>query len=692
MAKTQSNSTQKNLSYRPDIDGLRALAVSAVVLFHLFPGFLKGGFVGVDVFFVISGFLITRIIIREINYGCFSFWNFYARRIRRIFPALIMVLFATMIMGWCFLFPDENVLLSKDIIAASLFFYNFLLLNSVGYFDAVFQQKPLLHLWSLGIEEQFYIVWPLLVVFIWKFVNRRFSIVAVVLFCSFFLNIVLKDYYPTANYYLPFTRFWELLLGSILAMLIPKGDPVEHLCCKAGLLSKNTNWLRNVISVFGFILVIGSILILSNEQDYPGWNALLPTLGTLMLIMSGSQAWINQYILSLRPVVFVGLISYPLYLWHWPLLIWSEKVIDHFNLNIIILEFFENFNILSLSWSAQILTWLIQRIDKFLGLLITIILAVATYLLLEKWVRKPTHLKKKTWGFFILLVLIFPVAAQFQSTIFNKITASDGRGQFLKKYESPDSLYRQSLVEAYRPECSFYLGRGDVKSDLIPSCYVSKIKPTVMLWGDSHAMHLRPGFDTIQQELAFNGKDFEVLQITSGSCHASLAKNNKMNDEAHGCNLANELAIEVLAKVKPDIVIIAQAIGHDEKNWNLLLTEILRLGAKHVFVLGPVPQWKNSLPRLVAYNYWPEVPERISSDIKQEIFRVDEHLKQKINITSNIQYISAIDFFCDDLKSCMVVIDKDSLTLTSQDSGHLTSEASSAFVRSKFMPYIESLF
>jgi hypothetical protein len=690
MINADNNGAHRSISYRPDIDGLRAIAVSAVVVFHLFPGRVPGGFVGVDVFFVISGFLISSIIMREIDRGIFSYWDFYARRIRRIFPALILVLLATMAMGWWFFLPDENVLLGKEIMAGSLFFYNFLLLKDVGYFDAVYAQKPLLHLWSLGVEEQFYIVWPVLVALIWRFSNRRFGVVAGVAFASFILNIALVAHYPTATFYLPFTRFWELLVGAMLAMAALQGDVIELVFGKMVASSKHINWIRNATSVLGFTLVSGSIVVLTDGLAYPGWLAIAPTLGAALLISAGSVAWINQHILSIRPVVFVGLISYPLYLWHWPALLWSAKITRYLEPSVMTFRFSEMARLVGLENSTEIAAWLVLRGVKSFALLAAVILAIATYLLVEKWVRRPVNLQKKAWGLLSALVLILPIGTLLQITVMEQRMGGEGRSQFLKKYDmqSPESAYRQATVAAYRPECNFYGGRGDVKPVLAPSCYTASAKPVVMLWGDSHAMHLRSGLDAIQRKQMTYGKQLEVLQITSGSCHASLEQNTLKTDEARGCNLANSLALKAIAQVKPDVVIIAQALGHTATNWSQLLTEVLRLGARHVIVVGPVPQWQNTLPRLIAYNYWPKAPVRLQSHLQQEFFEVDKQLKRQIINGPMISYVSAIDFFCDQSNACLVSIGADQSVLTSYDSGHLTPEASVAFVEARLEPFI----
>src|SRR5437870_5550894 len=204
--------------YRPDIDGLRALAVLSVVAFHAFPTSLPGGFLGVDVFFVISGYLISTIILENLDKGAFSLAEFYGRRVRRIFPALLVVLLASYVFGWLALLADEYAQLGKHIAAGAGFVSNLVLWNEVGYFDRSADTKPLLHLWSLGIEEQFYLAWPLLLWFSWK---RRFvaPVVLALAALSFIATALWSNVDAVATFYSPLTRFWELLGGSMLAWL-----------------------------------------------------------------------------------------------------------------------------------------------------------------------------------------------------------------------------------------------------------------------------------------------------------------------------------------------------------------------------------------------------------------------------------------------------------------------------------------
>jgi peptidoglycan/LPS O-acetylase OafA/YrhL len=301
--------------YRADIDGLRAIAVLSVVGFHAFPHWIPGGFIGVDIFFVISGYLITSIIFENLKNERFSFIEFYSRRIRRIFPALLLVLIACYVFGWFVLLAAEYAQLGKHIEAASWFVSNFALWKESGYFDNTSDTKPLLHLWSLAIEEQFYIVWPLLLWLVWK---RRFNFLAItllVLIASFAINAATVGSKPVAAFYSPLSRFWELLVGSAVAYIALYRQDIK----------RNLNaTFPHASSALGVILIAIGIAMLGKHSAFPGWWALLPTIGTALIILSDSQSWLNQHVLSSKVMIWFGLISYPLYLWHWPLLSFGQ--------------------------------------------------------------------------------------------------------------------------------------------------------------------------------------------------------------------------------------------------------------------------------------------------------------------------------------------------------------------------------
>ena len=298
------------MRYRPDIDGLRAIAVLSVVAFHAFPDYLTGGFVGVDVFFVISGYLITSILVKQHREATFSFGDFYSRRARRILPALCLVLLACLLFGYLALLPDEFANLGRHMAAAAAFAANLSFWQEAGYFAPASEFQPLLHLWSLGIEEQFYLLWPLALAFAWR---RGFNVLQLVLFltaASFAANLVLTHIDSTAAFYFPLSRFWELGLGCALAVAASDPNTARVL---PPLLSRHG-------PTVGVALIGLSVFLYDHKTPFPGIAAVVPALGALAVLASHEDSWFCRRVLASRALVFTGLISYPLYLWHWPIL------------------------------------------------------------------------------------------------------------------------------------------------------------------------------------------------------------------------------------------------------------------------------------------------------------------------------------------------------------------------------------
>ena len=317
-------------NYRIEIDGLRAFAVLSVVAFHAFPSLFVGGFIGVDIFFVISGFLITGHIFEKLDVGEFNFIDFFQRRIRRIFPSLIVVMFASLLFGWFTLLADEYAQLGKHIASGVTFISNFIFANEVGYFDSAAELKPMLHLWSLSVEEQFYILWPLTLWVASKRSLNIFSLTLLAFVASFLTNIIWVHTNPAETFFWPFGRFWEMLSGSLLAwFLVPKKRRLAthqvFYFQKSNIFQKALKFFESPIantffSLAGFFLLLIGIFVINKKSPFPSYWALLPTIGTLLIINAGSQNFCSKIIFSNRLAVWFGLISYPLYLWHWPIL------------------------------------------------------------------------------------------------------------------------------------------------------------------------------------------------------------------------------------------------------------------------------------------------------------------------------------------------------------------------------------
>jgi len=307
----------KLFQYRPDIDGLRAIAVLLVVFFHAKFSSVSGGFIGVDVFFVISGFLITTILFKEVGEQRFSFKRFYLRRVKRLAPALIVFLILTTIPAYIFLFSDDFEIYGRNLIHAFLTTSNFFIWqNTGGYFSPATEMFPLLHTWSLAVEEQFYFIWPSLFVVLHMLFKGKSLIKFVLLLVVglLALSVYLTNYHPMSAYFLLPARAFELMMGALLALTLSK-IPDSHIR------------VNHVLSVVAVLLIVTPAFVLDGSSSFPGFNAFWPCLGAVLLIISGRQAGalgIVNKLISHKAVVAVGLISYSLYLWHWPIFVFIQ--------------------------------------------------------------------------------------------------------------------------------------------------------------------------------------------------------------------------------------------------------------------------------------------------------------------------------------------------------------------------------
>lgn len=466
-------------TYRADIDGLRAIAVLSVVFFHAFPNVMRGGFVGVDIFFVISGYLISSIIFSSLERNCFSFIEFYSRRIRRIFPALLVVLMACLAFGWMALLSDEYRQLGLHTYGGASFQSNFVLWNEASYFDNAADTKPLLHLWSLGIEEQFYIVWPLLLWLAWK---KRFNpliLTVVIAALSFAFNIAKHRVDTIADFYSPQTRFWELFAGSALAYITlyapkPSYEKLNTLMGRLICLSViNRKILRDMQSMLGSLLLVGSIIVISKDWHFPGYWAILPVLGTVMIISAGTHAWVNRVVLRNRILVWFGLISFPLYVWHWPLL----------------------------SFARIIHSEIPSQTIRIVLILISISLAWLTYWTVERPMRFGRHGKTKTNILIILMILIGYVG--FKTHELNGLPfriAAKPIAQYQGNISREE--YLEYIVKNYHRCINIPFRELSLKGGKYGyRCFQSKLHQEIdtIIVGDSHADHLFPGLANISK-------------------------------------------------------------------------------------------------------------------------------------------------------------------------------------------------
>ncbi len=478
--------------YRPDIDGLRALAILPVVAYHAFPRYAPGGFIGVDIFFVISGYLISLIIFRSLINNDFSFAEFYAHRIKRIFPALILVASMCYAVGWFALLPDEFKQLGKHIAAGMGFMQNFVLWKEAGYFDVASELKPLMHLWSLAVEEQFYLIFPLLVWAAWKARLNVLAGVIVLGVISFVLNQKGIDKDAVKTFFAPQTRFWELMAGSVLAYIYgfrvwrPSFTRWIHTGIFNRLFFREVRveqdrglLLPSVLSFLGLALIVYSIAGYNHTMPYPGVRAVAPVLGAVLLILAGPQAWVNRQVLSRKVVIWVGLISYPLYLWHWPVLSFTRIVESETP----------------------------SRATRITAVTISFILAALTYYLIERKIRYGKATTRKVAVLIFLAILTGLIGyitykkdvrnnAEFISNQERMIIMLDGNTHALSEYGYVSDSCRKMFPE-----------------NTPIFCRISRdYEPNIILIGDSHAAALFYGL------LKQAADDETILNVGSPGC------------------------------------------------------------------------------------------------------------------------------------------------------------------------------
>jgi len=641
--------------YRPDVDGLRAVAVIAVIGFHAFGRWVPGGFAGVDVFFVISGFLISSIIFKALEEHRFRFSTFYARRVRRIFPALIVILPATWALGWFTLMADEYRQLGKEIAAGAGFVSNFLFWRQAGYFDGSAELKPLLHLWSLAVEEQYYLLWPLALFLVWKMRVRPLRFIVGVLVTSFALNIGTLAFDPAGAFYLPHTRFWELMIGSSLAYV--------HLFNRSGFddeivrilsIVRWRDYLPEIKAWLGLVLIVTAFVLLNKQSAFPGCWALLPALGTFLVISAGQGAWLNRCLLSNKVLVFIGLISYPLYLWHWPLLCYAR-----------------------LSASGNPSAALILSV-----VVLAFALAWLTYQFVERPVRQGGRLATKPLAVPLLAFAMSGVAVLGALTL-----QADG---LPSRY--PEAL--QNLIR-YRNDEHFSSWRSDKcflrpKSDwraFDSACTDAEPQdgPLLFLWGDSHAADLYPGLRQLR-----SGYRFRIAQYTTANCPPVLA----FDDPPYQfCKGINDWVFGKIRELHPQSVVLAAQfwfLSSPQMQTNLSTTvaTLKKSGVKTVILVGPNPHWTQPLPRSIFVNYYRSfhtLPDRMTYNLDDETLAVDRQLKEWASKAGAL-YLSPIHALCNSAGCLTRVEENGRADLTAFDQHHLTDVGSQYVASLIFTP------
>jgi peptidoglycan/LPS O-acetylase OafA/YrhL len=566
--------------YRADIDGLRAIAIVPVLLFHAGFAFCPGGYVGVDVFFVVSGFLITSLIAPDISAGRFSLIDFYSRRMRRLFPALFAVVIASAVAGAWLLMPRAYQYFGGSAFATALFGSNIFFWLEAGYFDTAAKTKPLLHTWSLAVEEQFYLMFPLLLGLALRGGSTRRAVawtVGVLAASLLASQWAVRQAPPAAFYLVPF-RAWELALGVLLAL--------------TSVAPPRSATLRNALASAGLAAIAWSSATYSWQTEFPGFSALVPCLGAALVIWNGQDrgTLVNRW-LAWRPLVFIGLISYSLYLWHWPLLVFTRLYL------------------------VRVLT----TPDKIVVLAAAFALAIASWCFIEQPIRRRARLSSDRA---LLMWAAITVAAV--SAVGLGLVVSSGWPQRLDARAS-QLLAGASDVNPRRDECSFLEG-----SDLLagkacrlgPPAGVDR-PPRFVVWGDSHADALMPVFDRLALQHGTSG-----LYAGRLGCPPLLGVERR--DIVVRCREYNDAVLQTIERLDvPRIIIVARwahytsdptykreartrvVITDDESRTSAmagndvvlergLARTLAALGGREVVVVAPIPEVGYNVPDVLA--------------------------------------------------------------------------------------------
>jgi peptidoglycan/LPS O-acetylase OafA/YrhL len=660
----------RDLEFRHDINGLRALAVLGVVAFHADRALIPGGFTGVDVFFVISGFLISRIILSECEVGHFSLATFYAKRAKRILPALLVVVSGVWVVGWLRAAPIQFRDIGGGLLGDSYFTVNFWLMRLAGvggYFGADSSANPLLHLWSLSIEEQFYLVWSVVLLAVSKSNDRLAPFFILSIFvASLAYCVVLTSINPIGAFYLPWTRAWELALGALLAyreVFFLRQWPYP------------SRLVANIGAGLGVLLILGGYLYLSESEPFPGWRAAIPTAGCA-LVIAHPRSFAGEVALGNRFAAFFGLISYPLYLWHWPLFAFAHM------------------------WPGVIPTSGVM----FALAGVAVALAAVTYRLIETpaaalFRRRPYPVAFVLVAGLALTGVVGRVtydargfAGRFPplvTRIFDyNVNGAQGRRLMQCFYQRDDRAY--SLAEERERAARFFeTGRCSVADD--------PAKPTILIVGDSHAAHLFAGLTQ-----AFGGAA-NILTLSSVFC-VPLVEHVEMDQGVAGtprCRAINDYVFERIREIKPDVLLVAGYFAQydHEANWRYPgFLDALVAGAKTlhrdgvplIVIAGEVPTWAPWLPILVGRDLLEtgEAPAFSRVGVRPDSLETDKALAAK-DWGEGVVYVSQAAKLCGSDGCRRLVGPNLPEDLLAVDYGHYSVNGSTFAVKTILKPVIE---
>jgi peptidoglycan/LPS O-acetylase OafA/YrhL len=604
---------------------------------------MNGGYVGVDVFFVISGYLLSAIVFADVAASRFSIIDFYERRIRRIFPALFAMLIAFTVFAWIYFLPGMLIEYAKSLLASTTFASNFYFSMHSGYFDAA-DSSPLLHTWSLAVEEQFYILFPLVLVLIRRFFPSRLRIAVVVLFVASLAASAVMVYHDQVNaFYMIYTRAWELLLGTVLSLgMFPR---------------LRSAWLRNVVTLLGIAMIAYSVYFYTQLTLFPGLSALLPCVGTALIIGVGdSGSSLVGVALSWRPVVFVGLISYSLYLWHWP---------------VVILHRMGALLAMSDTLPSRFATLLTpSQYDKMLEIGLSFALATLCWRFVERPFRNgPLRLDGRPLFAMAGTVMFIFVAV---STV--AIFANGFEGRFPSQaVQIASALNGADSQKAFRVGTCFITGAERFEDYNNELClHRDPGKRNYLLLGDSHSAALWPG-------LSYPVPGVNIMQASSAGCAPFVDTSDAL--PVSDCRKMMRYIFNVFLPSHPVEGLLLGARWQSKDIGRL--AETLEWARQHqlpVVLFGPVPEYDMPLPLLLAYSIAWNNPDLVSHHRIGERQSLDAQLEKLAANTWHVPYISLYQAVCQD-RDCMVYSDAQHKIPLMGDDSHLSPAGSLVILR-----------
>jgi peptidoglycan/LPS O-acetylase OafA/YrhL len=625
------------LTYRADIDGLRAVAVLSVLAFHIGASVAPGGFVGVDVFFVISGYLISSIVFAEIAGSRFSVIRFYERRVRRIFPALFAMLAVFSVFAAIYLLPDELVAYGKSMLAATTSVSNFYFWQHSGYFDSPTSQ-PLLHTWSLAVEEQFYISFPIFLVLVRRFFPKllKASVVAL-FFLSLLTSAIVVSQNRDSAFYMPYTRAWELLLGTILALgIFPR---------------LQSAWPRNLAALAGIVMIAYSVHYYTQDTLFPGLSALAPCVGSALIIGAGEAgSSLVSAALSWRPFVFVGLISYSLYLWHWPVVVLQQMGVL---VGVSAFTSHHHFALLSA-----------HRTDMLVEIALSLLLAVLSWRFVERPFRNgPLRLGGKP--LFALAGSVMLVLLGFSSWA---VLSGGFKGRFPADAVQVASPHHDS-EEIVRTGCFITSDYRTENFNYDLCLHQDTDKKNILLLGDSHSAML-------WSALSSSLKDANVMQASCYACEPVLHPSGSAD-----CKKMMSYIFQTYLPAHPvqEVFMVGRWSEKDMDE----VTATIAWAKQHqvpVTVFGPVPEYDGPLPRLLAYSIAWNKPDLASQHLVASQGPLDAEMQGMAMNTWHVPYVSLYQAICG-AEGCAEYADAAHTIPLMDDANHLNQFGASFVVR-----------